>query len=140
MSALISSDGVISCAHDRAADYEDTELPRNVVNLDALLPRQDLSAPADGSPDLTGIKLGDLGPGLIYPMLRKPDFQRETSNWTPDQITDLVATFVNGNIIPAIILWQSGNRVFVIDGAHRLSALIAWVNDDPAYHRHSAGY
>jgi hypothetical protein len=118
------------CIHDWHTDWEDEELPRNVVNLDALLPRLDLSAPADGSPDLGGIKLADLAPGLIYPMLRKPDFQRETANWGPEQIADLVITFVNGNIIPAIILWQSGNRVFVIDGAHRLSALIAWVNDD----------
>ena len=33
-------------------------------------------------------------------------------------------------MIPAIILWQGDGNNFVIDGAHRLSALIAWVNND----------
>jgi len=33
-------------------------------------------------------------------------------------------------LIPAIILWNSGRYIFTIDGAHRLSALIAWVLDD----------
>lgn len=103
---------------------------RNQVNLDALIPREDLSAPADGGADIHGLKIGDLKPGLIYSWLRKPDFQRETANWTPDQVAGLIETFANGNIIPAIILWQNGQRVFVIDGAHRLSALIAWAQDD----------
>jgi Protein of unknown function DUF262/HNH endonuclease len=103
---------------------------RNQVNLDALIPREDLSAPADGGADIHGLKIGDLKPGLIYSWLRKPDFQRETANWTPEQVAGLIETFANGNIIPAIILWQNGQRVFVIDGAHRLSALIAWAQDD----------
>jgi Protein of unknown function DUF262 len=104
---------------------------RNVVNLDALLPRQDSAAPVEASGgDLEGIKLTDLEPGLVYAWLRKPDFQRETTNWSPEQVADLIETFVKGSIIPSIILWQSGQRVFVIDGAHRLSALIAWVRDD----------
>jgi hypothetical protein len=34
------------------------------------------------------------------------------------------------NVIPSIILWRSTNFVFVIDGAHRLSALCAWIQDD----------
>jgi Protein of unknown function DUF262 len=105
-------------------------MSRNVVNLDALLPRQDLASPAEASADLEGLKLSDLEPGLIFAFLRKPDFQRETANWSPEQVADLIETFVKGNIIPSIILWQSGQRVFVIDGAHRLSALIAWVRDD----------
>ncbi|MCW5738090.1 MAG: DUF262 domain-containing protein [Enhydrobacter sp.] len=104
---------------------------RNLVNLDALLPREDLAAPADTmTGDIKQIKLADLEPCLVYNMLRKPDFQRETASWTPEQVVDLIETFLSGDIIPAIILWQSGNRVFVIDGAHRLSALIAWVRDD----------
>jgi hypothetical protein len=103
---------------------------RNIVDLDALLPREDLAAPAQSAADLEGLKLADLEPGLIYAFLRKPDFQRETTNWSPEQVADLIASFANGNIIPSIILWQSGQRVFVIDGAHRLSALVAWVRDD----------
>lgn len=105
-------------------------MARNVVNLDALLPRDDLAAPSESAANIPGLKITDLEPGLIYNWLRKPDFQRETANWSPEQITDLIETFAKGNIIPSVILWQSGQRVFVIDGAHRLSALIAWVRDD----------
>ena len=105
-------------------------MTRNVVNLDALIPREDLAAPVEANADIPGLKISDLKPGLIYSWLRKPDFQRETANWTPEQVADLIETFANGNIIPAIILWQNGQRVFVIDGAHRLSALIAWAQDD----------
>lgn len=106
-------------------------MSRNVVNLDALLPRANLDAPEIASAaDVQGFKVGDLEPGLIYNWLRKPDFQRETASWSPEQIVDLIVTFASGNIIPAIVLWQNGQSVFVIDGAHRLSALIAWVRDD----------
>jgi hypothetical protein len=41
-----------------------------------------------------------------------------------------VTAFLDGDLIPAIILWRSGQFVFVIDGAHRLSALLAWIYDD----------
>ena len=67
----------------------------------------------------------------FYPNLRKPEYQRETNEWTPEKVLGLIESFVNGDLIPAIILWTSkGNYTFVIDGAHRLGALIAWVNDD----------
>lgn len=63
--------------------------------------------------------------------MRKPDFQRETNEWEPDRVCSLIESFVNGELIPAIILWKnSGNYVFVLDGAHRISALLAWINDD----------
>ena len=62
--------------------------------------------------------------------LRKPDFQRETAHWSPDKVVELVRSFVDADLIPAVILWQAGSFSFVIDGAHRLSALIAWVLDD----------
>lgn len=41
-------------------------------------------------------------------------------------------SFVDGDLIPSIILWRSKStgNIFIIDGAHRLSALIAWVHDD----------
>jgi hypothetical protein len=103
---------------------------QNLVNLDALLPREDLAAPANGDGNIRGIKISELEPGPTYSLLRKPDFQRETANWSPDQVADLISTAVRGDIIPAIILWDSGRYTYVIDGAHRLSALIAWVRDD----------
>ena len=64
-------------------------------------------------------------------MLRKPDFQRETAIWSPERVRDLIIAFVNEDLVPAVILWRSQtNHFFVIDGAHRLSSLIAWVNND----------
>ena len=69
---------------------------------------------------------------MYFRLLRKPDFQRETANWPPSMIVDFVRTFLDNGLIPSIIIWHSKatNNVFVIDGSHRVSALIAWVNDD----------
>jgi hypothetical protein len=106
-------------------------MPTNVVNLDALIRREDLAAPSEAAADITSLPIMGLEPkGLLYPALCKPDFQRETVNWTPEQVSDLICTFLRRDLIPAIILWRAGQNVFVIDGAHRLSALIAWVHDD----------
>lgn len=103
----------------------------NVVNLDALITRADLAAPGEAGEDITSLPIIGLEKrGFLYPALRKPDFQRETASWSPEQVADLVATFARRDLIPAVILWRAGRNVFVIDGAHRLSALIAWVHDD----------
>ena len=105
-------------------------LKQNVVNLDALIPRADL-AEGVNSDNVKGITLNTLEPGtLVYKQLRKPDFQRETANWQPEQVAQLVITFLTKDLVPAIVLWEAGPQVFVIDGAHRLSALIAWVHND----------
>lgn len=105
----------------------------NGVNLDALIPREDFaasSAPAKGNPTGT-ISIGQLADdSFLVQSLRKPDFQRETASWTPQKIVDLVSAFLDGDLIPAVILWRSGQYVFVIDGAHRLSAILAWLYDD----------
>ncbi len=54
-----------------------------------------------------------------------------TSNhWRPEQVCSLLECFVNGDLIPSVILWQSPTCLFVIDGGHRLSVLRAWVEDD----------
>lgn len=101
------------------------------ANLDALLPRTDLFEDEDTpTADTPTLRITDLEPSVWADMLRKPDFQRETSAWGPEQIAGLVQTFCDADIIPAIILWQQGNKIFVIDGAHRLSALMAWIRDD----------
>jgi hypothetical protein len=103
----------------------------NVVNLDALIRRADLAAPGEAAEDITSLPVTGLAAkGFLYPALCKPDFQRETANWSPEQVADLISTFVRRDLIPAVILWRAGQDVFVIDGAHRLSALIAWVHDD----------
>lgn len=107
----------------------------NKVNLDALIPRADFLANEGGlaaMSDKPAILAIDLEQGQVFnSLLRKPDFQRETADWTPERIHKLVEAFVSGDLIPAVICWQSPqNLSFVIDGAHRLSAVKAWVHDD----------
>ncbi len=104
----------------------------NVVNLDALIPREDFYIDEKPVPINTveKISLSHLEGGFLGPVLRKPDFQRETVQWNPAKVVDLVRAFVDADLIPAVILWRAGQYVFVIDGAHRLSALLAWVHDD----------
>jgi|SRR5215213_778367 len=109
-------------------------VPTNLVNLDALIPREDFEIREDAVrfEQRDRITINDLNPGFFYNALRKPDFQRETSGWNAAKIADLVTSYLSGDLIPAVILWQpeNGGSIFVIDGAHRLSALIAWVRDD----------
>ena len=105
----------------------------NHVILDALIPREDFEIIPDKSdaPGKDTIQLTDLQNGaFFYEALRKPDFQRETLEWEPGRVVGLVRTFVNDELIPAVILWQHKGLIFVIDGSHRLSALVAWVQDD----------
>lgn len=105
----------------------------NLVNLDALIKREDFAASDEATTfeTVNTISLRDFTPGgLIGPSLRKPDFQRETNHWVPEQVVSLLECFVNGDLIPSVILWQSPTYLFVIDGGHRLSVLKAWVEDD----------
>lgn len=103
------------------------------VNLDALIPREDFDAKTAGeeSPIKQTIEIKDLErTAFFYGALRKPDFQRETEEWSAERVFGLIQTFINGDLIPAIILWRNKELLFVIDGSHRLSALTAWVHDD----------
>lgn len=103
------------------------------VNLDALISREDFEVNENeiSSQPIQTVQIRDFEQGtFFYHGLRKPDFQRETSEWDSQKILDLITSFLDGDLIPAIILWNSGRYVFTIDGAHRLSALISWVNDD----------
>ena len=103
------------------------------INLDALIPREDFEVNEGDTQSSTSqtIQIRDLeGDSFFYNSVRKPDFQRETSDWDENKIAEFVKSFLNGDLIPSVILWNSGKYVFAIDGAHRLSALISWVNDD----------
>ena len=106
------------------------------VILDAIFKREDFECENDiGSsvnPTMQTLSLSELkNDKMIFNLLRKPDFQRETNEWEPEKVCDLIVSFVNGDLIPAVILWKSkSNYLFIIDGSHRLSALAAWVNDD----------
>lgn len=104
------------------------------VNLDALIQREDFELVSQGHFDKKPqLRLLDLEqPAVNFGLLRKPLFQRDTSSWPPEKIVEFIKSFLDGELIPNVIVWwsrQSG-RIWVIDGAHRLSALIAWVNDD----------
>jgi Protein of unknown function DUF262 len=118
------------------SDYFGGDLATHKVNLEALIKREDFNASAGSKPKqgtASTFKLDELQKDkLYYKVLRKPDFQRITDNWTPEMIVDFVVSFLDWDMIPSIILWHSQDtgNVFVIDGAHRVSALIAWVNDD----------
>lgn len=106
----------------------------NLVNLDAMLTRADFAITGEDTAffeSVNTISLRDFTDGgMIGPALRKPDFQRETNHWSPSQVASLLECFVNGDLIPSVILWKSTQHLFVIDGGHRLSVLKAWILDD----------
>lgn len=104
------------------------------VNLDALIKREDFEIAEDinASKKKEAISIEDIkADSFFFTYLRKPDFQRETNEWDSEKVCELIKSFVEGDLIPAIILWRSkAGYLFVIDGSHRISALSAWVNDD----------
>jgi len=104
------------------------------VNLDALIAREDFEVEENinSGKKKEAISIEDIkADSFFFSNLRKPDFQRETNEWDSQKICELIKSFVEGDLIPAIILWRStGGYLFVIDGSHRLSALSAWVNND----------
>lgn len=107
-------------------------------HLEHLIPRIEL----DDEPDSTGFhqttdrksnfSLTDLENGqFFYDQLKKPYFQRDTNEWTVERVEKLLNTFLEDGLIPAIILWETNDGdILIIDGAHRISSLIAWVNND----------
>jgi len=105
------------------------------VNLDAMIPREDFARTGEAHGDATNLikefALSNLeAEAPVRLLLRKPDFQRETNHWSPEQLVTFVASFVDNDVIPSLILWKSESFIFVIDGGHRLSALRAWMTDD----------
>jgi hypothetical protein len=110
------------------------------VNLDALIPREDFETTGiNNSGNLKhSVSVSDFTSGFFYPFIRKPDFQRETSEWDAKKICEFLESYINGDLIPSIILWRSSSGLFfVIDGAHRLSALTSWIFDDYGDGEHS---
>ncbi len=110
---------------------------KSLVNLDALIKRADFAfsetqdSYQESTDNFEKITISNLtDDALLIPNLRKPDFQRETNHWNPEQIVSLLESFTNGDLVPSVILWKSPSYIFVIDGGHRLSALRAWISDD----------
>ncbi len=119
------------------------------VNLDALIPREDLFKQVTDESEsqqqirLTELRLdADLNPkkSWFFKTLRKADFQRETSEWKPERVAGLVKSFINGDIIPSVILWNWKGINYIIDGGHRVSAIIAWILNDYGYGATSKAY
>ena len=106
------------------------------VNLDALIQREDFAAndiEMNPSANIATLSCNDLrkDTGFFLDSIRKPDFQRETTDWNTEKVVQFIKSFVEGEFIPAVILWKSKSGLnFIIDGSHRLSSLIAWINDD----------
>ena len=104
------------------------------VSLDAMIPRADFGIADEEATSGEAIRDCPIsylaGDSPVLKLLRKPDFQRETNHWSPDQLATFVASFLDGEVIPSLILWKSPMYIFVIDGGHRLSALRAWMLDD----------
>ncbi len=113
---------------------------KSSLTLDAMIKRADFFQLNDndradsglGAKTLSSINFDSLKSDSNFVLsLRKPDFQRETNQWSVDQTLGFIQSFVEGYFVPSVILWQSiDGYVFVIDGAHRLSALRAWIEDD----------
>lgn len=74
----------------------------------------------------------DLSGFTIWDRLRKPEFQRATNGWSDDKILSLLSTLRENQVIPGVILWLNTqtSHIFVLDGAHRLSVIRAWITDD----------
>ncbi len=111
--------------------------------LDALITREDfeisdeLDIPTTDMKDTLSIQDLEYN-SFFYRALRKPDFQRETSDWTIEKTFQFIESFINGDLIPAVILWKnSSGLIFVIDGSHRISALSSWINNDYGDGRYS---
>lgn len=107
------------------------------VTLDALIPREDfeiLSELGSGgnTRNKSTLSIEDIKyDSFFFAALRKPIFQRETNEWDAQKVCSMIESFINSELVPSIILWRnSGGYIFVIDGAHRLSSLGAWINDD----------
>ncbi|WP_306598830.1 DUF262 domain-containing protein [Geothrix sp. 21YS21S-2] len=103
---------------------------RQSLRYQALVAEDSPIDPFDGRPD-PSIRFDDIKEGW-FTSLRKPDFQRATCAWDTEDCVKFLDSVVHRRIIPSIILWRSKEtgQVYVLDGAHRLSVLRAWMVDD----------
>lgn len=106
-------------------------------NLEHLIPRTEILEQEDimnhnQSDRRSNFTLPELEKdAFFYQQLKKPIFQRDTNQWSISKMETLISTFLNDGLIPAIILWEDNSGdIFIIDGAHRISSLLAWVNSD----------
>lgn len=91
---------------------------------EAQLHKKDYLEYRDFVPDESGLSIWD--------RLRKPEFQRATNGWSDSKIINLLKTLRENQVIPGVIFWLNTEtgHIFVLDGAHRLSTIRAWIVDD----------
>ena len=70
----------------------------HLVNLDALIKREDFEVksetPPQSSSKVEKFNTTEFEAGrFLYPIIRKPDIQRETASWDPDKVADLNTQF-----------------------------------------------
>ncbi len=79
------------------------------VNLDALIQREDFEVEeniSSGKKKET-ISIEDIkADSFFFSFLRKPDFQRETNEWDGQRICELIKSFIEDDLIPAIDVRQ----------------------------------
>ncbi len=81
--------------------------------------------------DLFPTELHGQEPSFVS-QLRKPDFQRATLSWTPQDCVMLIQSMVERLVVPSIVMWTSplSTYRYILDGAHRVSVVMAWLTDD----------
>lgn len=88
------------------------------VDLDALIPREDFEVTdnlnkASGR-NISTLSINDLKEdSFFFSAVRKPDFQRETNEWDTEKISNLIESFLNGELIPAIIFMEKCNKFHI---------------------------
>lgn len=108
--------------------YLDHHIPR-----DSLLYKRAATPDQERSGDEAWLKIEHLGDGDASRahLLRKPDFQRATWAWTPEDCASLLESVLTEQVVPSVIMWLSPeSHWYVLDGGHRVSVLLAWIKDD----------
>lgn len=98
-------------------------------NFRFVQPVEETGDPQDQDPKL---RLNDLREPYRTRLFRKPDFQRATAAWTPEQCVSLLESILDYQVVPSLIMWASPNNTFhyILDGGHRISVVMAWLLDD----------
>lgn len=107
----------------------------HLINRDSLLYRRTASQTSQAENRLsqpTYLTIPDLhGPKSKARLLKKPDFQRATWAWSPEECVELLESVLSERVVPSVIMWLSpDNFQYVLDGGHRISVLLAWIKDN----------
>ncbi len=115
-----------------AASSQKVYLDHHIAR-DNLLYRRAITPEDNSSGDEPYLKVEHLmtGDSSRAELLRKPDFQRATWAWTPDDCVSLLQSVLTEQVVPSVILWLNPESLwYVLDGGHRISVLLAWLRDD----------